>query len=193
MYKSFQFCRKVFLENQFIDTKLFFFSQRNLIVFVRARTKKKSNSHQESQPDSEEANKLISRLASRSQRTLVLVIVITTMTQTQSGETNEESCLFTSMGMFIIDEIHFPKESGKQSCYNVIGGGGCYGALGSRIISGPSQSKKVGWIIDKGSDFPVEVEDYLQKWNTGAVWRNTPERLTTRGWNMYGERDFRGE
>lgn len=103
------------------------------------------------------------------------------------------NCLFTSMGMFIIDEIHFPKESGKKSHYDVIGGGGTYGALGSRIISGASQSDRVGWIIDKGSDFPEEVERYLKSWNTGAIWRETPERLTTRGWNMYGEREFRGE
>ncbi|CCH41006.1 putative D-beta-D-heptose 7-phosphate kinase [Wickerhamomyces ciferrii] len=102
-----------------------------------------------------------------------------------------EQCLFTSMGMFIIDEIHFPENSGKESHYNVIGGGGTYGALGSRIISGFKNSQKIGWIIDKGNDFPSEVESYLKSWETGAIWRGTPERLTTRGWNMYGDREFR--
>jgi len=102
-------------------------------------------------------------------------------------------CIFTSMGMFIIDDIHFPSNSGKESHFNVIGGGGTYGALGSRIITGPIDSRKVGWIIDKGNDFPKEVEQYLKNWNTGAVWRDTPDRKTTKGWNMYGEREFRGE
>ncbi|CDR39907.1 CYFA0S04e00430g1_1 [Cyberlindnera fabianii] len=99
--------------------------------------------------------------------------------------------VFSSMGMFIIDEIHFPQDSGRDSHYNVIGGGGTYGALGARIITTHTRAQRVGWIIDKGSDFPEEVERYLRTWNTGAVWRDTPERLTTRGWNLYGDRDFR--
>lgn len=99
--------------------------------------------------------------------------------------------IFTSMGMFIIDEIHFPKTSNMDSQYDVIGGGGTYGALGARIVTTRSRSKEIGWIVDKGQDFPKEVEDYLRRWNTGAIWKNTPDRLTTRGWNMYGERDFR--
>ncbi|KAH3678476.1 hypothetical protein WICMUC_001493 [Wickerhamomyces mucosus] len=102
-----------------------------------------------------------------------------------------DDIIFTSMGMFIIDEIHFPKNSGKLSYYNVIGGGGTYGALGSRIITKSKNSSKIGWIVDKGSDFPVEIEDYINKWDTGVIWRNNFERLTTRGWNMYGDRDFR--
>ena len=99
--------------------------------------------------------------------------------------------LFTTMGMFIIDEIHFPEESQLEPQYNVIGGGGTYGALGGRVITTGDKASSVGWIVDKGSDFPVEVQEYLESWQTGCVWRNTPYRLTTRGWNMYGARGFR--
>jgi sugar/nucleoside kinase (ribokinase family) len=99
--------------------------------------------------------------------------------------------LFTSMGMFIMDEIHFSGSSNLKSQFNVVGGGGTYGALGARVVTTSKRSKQIGWIIDKGYDFSDEVESYLRKWDTGAIWRQTPNRLTTRGWNMYGERELR--
>jgi hypothetical protein len=50
----------------------------------------------------------------------------------------------------------------------------------------------VGWIVDCGSDFPSELREFIARWQTGAVIRETPERLTTRGWNGYGENEHRG-
>lgn len=99
--------------------------------------------------------------------------------------------IFVSMGMFILDEIHFPRDSHTAAQYSVIGGGGTYGALGARVITTSRQSRSIGWVVDKGSDFPCDVEKYLNSWETGVVWREDKSRLTTRGWNMYGDNDFR--
>ena len=52
----------------------------------------------------------------------------------------------------------------------------------------------MGWIVDCGSDFPPELRDFIAQWRTGVLVRETPERLTTRGWNGYtGENEHRGK
>ncbi|KAI9816226.1 MAG: hypothetical protein M1827_001827 [Pycnora praestabilis] len=99
---------------------------------------------------------------------------------------------FCTLGMFIIDEIHFQPPTPPVT--GVLGGAGSYSALGARLFSPPPLSKSVGWIVDAGSDFPEEIRDLIRRWDTGCLIRETPERLTTRGWNGYGEdekRDFR--
>jgi hypothetical protein len=90
----------------------------------------------------------------------------------------------------VLDEIHFP--SPKPSVYNVLGGAGSYAALGARLFSPPPASKSVAWIVDAGSDFPDEIRKVIQSWNTGCCIRETPGRLTTRGWNSYGPSGYRG-
>jgi hypothetical protein len=90
----------------------------------------------------------------------------------------------------MLDEIHFP--SPKPSVYNILGGAGAYSALGARLFSPPPQSKSVGWIVDAGSDFPDEIRKTIESWNTNCSIRETPDRLTTRGWNSYGPSDYRG-
>lgn len=105
----------------------------------------------------------------------------------------EPPCLFTSMGMFIIDENRYPPTSSKKSEYNIIGGGLTYAVVGARMITGFANGTSVAGIVDKGSDFPEEIERELQRWNTGLVFRDDPSRLTTRGVNDYlenGIRDF---
>ncbi|ODV63946.1 Mak32p [Ascoidea rubescens DSM 1968] len=97
--------------------------------------------------------------------------------------------IFTSIGMFIIDEIHFPPPKPSQT--NVIGGGGTFGAIGSRIILSLNNPRLVGWILDEGSDFTEEMRNEILSWDTGVIVRSSSERLTTKGWNMYGEREFR--
>ncbi|KAJ4351052.1 hypothetical protein N0V95_004156 [Ascochyta clinopodiicola] len=96
---------------------------------------------------------------------------------------------FCTLGMFIIDEIEFPPP--KPPVKDIVGGAGAYSALGARIFSPPPQSKSVGWIVDCGSDFPAELRDYIASWESGVVMRETPGRLTTRGWNGYGENEHR--
>jgi sugar/nucleoside kinase (ribokinase family) len=81
------------------------------------------------------------------------------------------------------DDIEF--EPPKPPVKNVLGGAGSYSALGARLFSAPPISKTVGWVVDKGSDFPPEISDLINTWETTAIIRDDPDRLTTRGWNGY--------
>lgn len=82
------------------------------------------------------------------------------------------------------DEIEYPPPRPPQK--DVLGGAGSYAALGARLFSpGPTESKTVGWIVDKGSDFPPAVEELINSWETAALVRHDPDRLTTHGWNGY--------
>jgi hypothetical protein len=120
---------------------------------------------------------------------------------------NHEDIDFCTLGMFIIgsasilyspnnadftsDDIEFPPPT--PPVRDVVGGGGSYSALGARIFSPSPTSKSVGWIVDCGSDFPPELRDFIASWDTGVLIRETPHRLTTRGWNGYGEHEHRGQ
>ena len=95
------------------------------------------------------------------------------------------------MLMYQKDEIHYKPP--RPPVYNILGGAGSYSALGARLFSPPPLSKSVGWIVDAGRDFPVELREVIGRWETTCVVRETPERLTTRGWNGYGENEQRGE
>lgn len=90
-----------------------------------------------------------------------------------------------------LDEIEFPPP--KPPVKGIVGGAGSYSALGARIFSPAPKSKSVGWIVDCGSDFPPELREFIAQWETGVVIRETPDRLTTRGWNGYGEHEHRGK
>lgn len=96
--------------------------------------------------------------------------------------------VFVSLGMFIIDEIHYVD---KPSEYNVLGGGGLFGLLGSRIVLSFNDPARAGFILDAGKDFSDDTQTLIDRWETGTVIRHDELRLTTRGWNKYGERDFR--
>ena len=74
-----------------------------------------------------------------------------------------------------------------------MGGAGSYVAMGARLLSPPPHSKSIGWIVDAGSDFPTEVRDIIAGWDTSCMLRETPNRLTTRGWNLYQEHQKRGK
>lgn len=96
---------------------------------------------------------------------------------------------FVSLGMFIIDEIEFE----TRTVHDVLGGAGTYSAIGARIVSPPPSSHGVGWIVDAGKDFPVELREVINSWNTSCLIRETPWRQTTRGWNGYGANEYRGQ
>ncbi|GAP87267.2 putative mak32 protein [Rosellinia necatrix] len=89
----------------------------------------------------------------------------------------------------ILDEIEFLPPTPPVK--DILGGAGAYSALGARLFSPPPGSKSVGWIVDKGSDFPPDLEDRIVSWGTSVLLRDTPERLTTRGWNGYDEHQNR--
>ncbi|KAI2606723.1 Ribokinase-like protein [Hypoxylon sp. NC1633] len=96
---------------------------------------------------------------------------------------------FVTLGMFIIDEIEYLPPTPPVK--DILGGAGTYSALGARLFSPPPLSSSVGWIIDKGSDFPAELEELICAWETSVLIRPTPDRLTTRGWNGYDEHQHR--
>ncbi|KAF2136322.1 uncharacterized protein K452DRAFT_237722 [Aplosporella prunicola CBS 121167] len=96
---------------------------------------------------------------------------------------------FVSLGMFILDDIEFKPPTAPVT--NVVGGAGSYSAIGARILSPPPLSRSVGWIVDCGSDFPAELRQSISEWDTSCLFRDTPNRLTTRGWNGYGENERR--
>ncbi|KAK6085910.1 PfkB family carbohydrate kinase [Seiridium cupressi] len=96
---------------------------------------------------------------------------------------------FVTLGMFIIDDIEYlpPQPPVKD----ILGGAGTYSALGARLFSPGLEASSVGWIIDQGSDFPDALTTLIDTWDTSALVRSTPERLTTRGWNGYDEHENR--
>ncbi|KAI1102163.1 Ribokinase-like protein [Jackrogersella minutella] len=96
---------------------------------------------------------------------------------------------FVTLGMFIIDEIEYLPPTPPVK--DILGGAGTYSALGARLFSPPPLSSSVGWVIDKGFDFPSALEDLISSWETSVLMRPTPERLTTRGWNGYDEHQNR--
>jgi sugar/nucleoside kinase (ribokinase family) len=57
--------------------------------------------------------------------------------------------------------------------------------LGARLFSPAPLSRTVGWIVDQGKDFPQELTDQINHWQTSALIRRNLSRLTTRGWNGY--------
>lgn len=95
--------------------------------------------------------------------------------------------ILTTLGLFIIDENQYPASSGRAPEYNIIGGGASYAIVGGRIASGSKLGRGVCGIFDKGSDFPQEIETEIETWKSGAIFRATPDRLTSRGANIYGE------
>lgn len=92
--------------------------------------------------------------------------------------------LFTTNGMIILDDIHTVT---GEHYKDVLGGAGTYAILGSCIVK-PGKS---GWIVDRGSDFPEKVTNEINQWNSGAIFRDSKVRLTTRGTNYYGANDLR--
>ncbi|KAI9745810.1 MAG: hypothetical protein M1818_000491 [Claussenomyces sp. TS43310] len=96
---------------------------------------------------------------------------------------------FCTMGMFIIDEIHFLPP--KPPVFDIIGGGGTYSALGARLFSPPPLSKTVSWIVDQGSDFPPALKSLIKSWHTSCLLRTDTSRLTTRGWNDFDASETR--
>ncbi|KAK6336832.1 hypothetical protein TWF718_009620 [Orbilia javanica] len=106
------------------------------------------------------------------------------------AETSEPPIHFATLGMFIIDQIHFPA-SGRV-VDDVIGGAGTFAIIGARLFSpSPELSRTLGWVVDAGNDFPGEIKHELERWDTNLILRDTPERKTTKGWNSYGPADFR--
>ncbi|KAG6286729.1 hypothetical protein E4U09_006595 [Claviceps aff. purpurea] len=90
---------------------------------------------------------------------------------------------FVTLGMVIIDDIEFKPPTAPV--FNILGGAGTYAVLGARLFSPPPLSRSIGWVVDKGSDFPDHSSEAIDRWSTAAVIREDQGRLTTRGLNCY--------
>ncbi|KAI0002985.1 Ribokinase-like protein [Russula compacta] len=101
---------------------------------------------------------------------------------------------FVSLGLFIIDEFAFMDAAGKPTGRTLspqIGGGGTYANIGARIWLPANQ---VGMIVDKGADFPQEIDAALRTYGD-SMWffRDQPGAATTRALISYTSdhhRDF---
>lgn len=92
-----------------------------------------------------------------------------------------------TLGMFIIDNIYYPIP--RAPVTNIIGGAGSYTVLGARIMRGSGNT--IGWTVHIGSDFPEKILKEIQLWDTRCNFIHTPERLTTRGLNIYRQNERR--
>ena len=88
-------------------------------------------------------------------------------------------------------------QSSRAPMLNRLGGAGTYATVGARLLCSHESSKipdrphNIGFIVHAGEDFPREVEAELQSWYTRSLILHTPERLTTRGRNIYQD-EIRG-
>jgi len=111
--------------------------------------------------------------------------------RTQNSTSRPKSAImdFVSLGMFIIDDIYYPVP--RAPVTDIIGGAGSYVVLGARIMKGSGHG--IGWTVHTGSDFPENVRKEIESWGTDCNIVDTPERLTTRGLNVYGQNEKRGK
>lgn len=92
---------------------------------------------------------------------------------------------FCTLGMTIIDEIHFPPP--RPPMTDVMGGAGIYAALGARIVTPTAKAKTVGLLVEAGSDFPAHLRETITDWGMSSSIRDTLWRKTTRCKITYDE------
>lgn len=100
----------------------------------------------------------------------------------------------TSLGLFIIDQNQYPSSWGRATESDIVGGGLSYAVIGARMVCGKDKAKQICGIVDMGTDFPPSLKEEIDSWGTGVIFRENPNRLTTRGVNVYredGVRDFK--
>ncbi|KAM0750778.1 Ribokinase-like protein [Meredithblackwellia eburnea MCA 4105] len=103
---------------------------------------------------------------------------------------SKEQVKVASLGLFILDTFEFRNE-GKETIKreeSVVGGGGTYAIVGARMWLPPT---KIGIVVDRGTDFPVETQRTLD--GMGEMWHyRDQDRPTTRALNLYtgDHRDF---
>lgn len=100
----------------------------------------------------------------------------------------QELPVYASIGALIIDDIVY--QDGTQVT-NVLGGGGVFAIYGMRLWHTKACSKKVGYIIHTGFDYPSEIDDQIKSLNISLVDINHKDKHTTRGLNIFGVDDHR--
>jgi hypothetical protein len=126
------------------------------------------------------------------------------MKDASSASHGAEPPRFLSLGLVVLDELHFMD---RESLYDVPGGSGAYGmypfirlaavlmtttkaTLGARMFAGAARSKSVACIILAGVDFPVDILENFKAWNLSLVVQSVPNAVSTRGRLEYLDANF---
>ncbi|KAL8724868.1 MAG: hypothetical protein Q9166_007697 [cf. Caloplaca sp. 2 TL-2023] len=96
---------------------------------------------------------------------------------------------FVTLGMFIIDEIHY--QPPQKPDIDVMGGAGLYAAVGARLFRSPPSASQIGWVVHQGHDFPSHMKSIIDSWQTSCEFTRTPDRATTRARNRYDSNGHR--
>ncbi|TEA21613.1 Uncharacterized protein C8034_v003585 [Colletotrichum sidae] len=93
---------------------------------------------------------------------------------------------FMSLGMVLLDEIHFPD---GRVLHDVPGGSGFYSTLGARLAVPPGEAASVVCLIAAGDDFPQSVERQIEEWGVTVHLQETQGK-STRGVLTYHDDTF---
>lgn len=97
-----------------------------------------------------------------------------------------------TLGLFILDTFEWHDSTTGEitsKSTEVIGGAGTYVCVAARMWLA---AHEVGIVVDRGSDWPKEVQDKLDKFGEMWTFRNNQDQLTTRALNLY-KGEHRGE
>ncbi|KAF2210580.1 hypothetical protein CERZMDRAFT_8963, partial [Cercospora zeae-maydis SCOH1-5] len=93
---------------------------------------------------------------------------------------------FVSLGMVILDEIHFPQ--GHVAC-DVLGGSCVFSTLGA-CMAADGEASQVGCFVLGGDDFSVHAEAQLRSWNVSLHIDKGPGRESMKGKLQYHDEKF---
>lgn len=68
---------------------------------------------------------------------------------------------------------------------DILGGAGTYATVGARLFCQEDASLRVGFVVHAGSELSQELRDEINSWKSGTHIIETPNRMTTRGKNVY--------
>ncbi|KAL4971293.1 Ribokinase-like protein [Aspergillus desertorum] len=99
----------------------------------------------------------------------------------------KSSISFTSLGLLVLDEIHFPD---RQPLTDVLGGSGAYASLGARLFLPPPMARSLGWMLHVGDDFPEPTRRFLESWGATLIVVKESGKPSTRGLLEYKDTTF---
>ena len=68
---------------------------------------------------------------------------------------------------------------------DILGGAGTYATVGARLFCHGDASNRVGFVVHAGNELSQKLRDEIASWKTGTNIIETPNRMTTRGKNVY--------
>ncbi|KAF6843583.1 PfkB family carbohydrate kinase [Colletotrichum musicola] len=100
---------------------------------------------------------------------------------------------FVSLGMVVLDEIHFPD---GRVLRDVPGGSGFYATLGARLAVPQNRASSVCCLVVAGDDFPAAVARQIEGWGAEVRVQRVEGASSTRGLlryedDVFGAKTFR--